>query len=106
MGAVVPVAEPDWSGAHHGLCLYASRVLQAVWDEQARKHSSAASFAPAAASLGTAAAAPAQASRLLPGVSLYLRRCVWAWRWLIPLLPLLALYAAGCGAHAGLPTAP
>ena len=36
MGAVVPVAEPDWSGAHHGLCLYASRVLQAVWDEQAR----------------------------------------------------------------------
>ena len=106
MGAVVPVAEPDWSGAHHGLCLYASRVLQAVWDEQARKHSSAASLAPAAASLGTAAAAPAQASSLLPGVSLYLRRCVWAWRWLIPLLPPLALYAAGCGAHAGLPTAP
>ncbi|EFN51092.1 hypothetical protein CHLNCDRAFT_141404 [Chlorella variabilis] len=34
MGAVVPVAEPEWSGAHHGLCLYASRVLQAVWDEQ------------------------------------------------------------------------
>ena len=36
MGAVVPVSEPDWSGAHHGLCLYASRVLQAVWDEQVR----------------------------------------------------------------------
>ncbi|PRW05942.1 nuclear pore complex Nup155 isoform B [Chlorella sorokiniana] len=34
MGAVVPVSEPEWSGAHHGLCLYASRVLQAVWDEQ------------------------------------------------------------------------
>ncbi|PSC67210.1 nuclear pore complex NUP155 [Micractinium conductrix] len=34
MGVVVPVAEPEWSGAHHGLCLYASRVLQAVWDEQ------------------------------------------------------------------------
>ncbi|KAL4425159.1 hypothetical protein ABPG77_008264 [Micractinium sp. CCAP 211/92] len=34
MGAVVPVAEPEWSGAHQGLCLYASRVLQAVWDEQ------------------------------------------------------------------------
>lgn len=37
MGAVVPVAEPEWSGAHHGLCLYASRVLQAVWDEQVRR---------------------------------------------------------------------
>lgn len=36
MGAVVPVSEPEWSGAHHGLCLYASRVLQAVWDEQVR----------------------------------------------------------------------
>ena len=37
MGVVVPVAEPEWSGAHHGLCLYASRVLQAVWDEQVRR---------------------------------------------------------------------
>lgn len=36
MGAVVPVAEPEWSGAHRGLCLYASRVLQAAWDEQVR----------------------------------------------------------------------
>lgn len=34
MGAVVPVSEPEWSGAHHGLCLYVSRVLQAAWDEQ------------------------------------------------------------------------
>jgi hypothetical protein len=33
----VPVAEPEWSGAHHGLCLYASRVLQVVWDEQVRR---------------------------------------------------------------------
>ena len=24
----VPVAEPDWSGAHRGLCLYVSRLLQ------------------------------------------------------------------------------
>jgi hypothetical protein len=34
MGAVVPVAEPEWSSAHQGVCLYASRLLQAVWDEQ------------------------------------------------------------------------
>ena len=24
----MPVAEPDWSGAHRGLCLYVSRLLQ------------------------------------------------------------------------------
>lgn len=28
MGAAVPVAEPEWSGAHKGLCLYLSRLLQ------------------------------------------------------------------------------
>lgn len=28
MGAPVPVAEPDWSAAHKGLCLYLSRLLQ------------------------------------------------------------------------------
>lgn len=34
MGAVVPVAEPDWSGTHKGLCLYVARLLQPAWDEQ------------------------------------------------------------------------
>lgn len=34
MGAVVPVAEPEWSGAHKGLCLYVARLLQPAWDEQ------------------------------------------------------------------------
>eukprot|EP00887_Chlorella_sp_A99_P007116 scaffold2.g7116.t1 len=33
MGAPVPVAEPEWSGAHWGMCLYASRLLAGVWDE-------------------------------------------------------------------------
>jgi nuclear pore complex protein Nup155 len=33
MGAVVPVAEPEWSGAHKGLCLYVARLLQPAWDE-------------------------------------------------------------------------
>lgn len=33
MGAVVPVAEPEWSGAHKGLCLYVARLLQPIWDE-------------------------------------------------------------------------
>lgn len=33
MGAVVPVAEPEWSGAHKGLCLYVARLLQPTWDE-------------------------------------------------------------------------
>lgn len=33
MGAPVPVAEPEWSGAHRGVCLYASRLLAGVWDE-------------------------------------------------------------------------
>lgn len=30
MGAAVPVAEPEWSGAHKGICLYLARLLQ-VW---------------------------------------------------------------------------
>ena len=34
MGAVVPVEEPEWSGAHKGLCLYVARLLQPAWDEQ------------------------------------------------------------------------
>jgi hypothetical protein len=104
MGAVVPVAEPDWSGAHHGLCLYASRVLQAVWDEQARMH----------------AALPPLLLLLPPALELllplhkpaicctHLRGCVLS-RWRRPPHPhppLLALYAAaGCSAHVGLPTA-
>jgi nuclear pore complex protein Nup155 len=33
MGAVVPAAEPVWSGAHRGVCLYASRLLRPLWDE-------------------------------------------------------------------------
>ena len=33
MGAVVPVVEPEWSGAHKGLCLYVARLLQPAWDE-------------------------------------------------------------------------
>lgn len=28
----VPVAEPEWSAAHKGLCLYISRVLQPIWE--------------------------------------------------------------------------
>lgn len=33
MGAPVPVAEPDWSGAHKGLALHVSRMLSGIWDE-------------------------------------------------------------------------
>jgi nuclear pore complex protein Nup155 len=33
MGAPVPVAEPDWSGAHKGLALHVSRMLSNIWDE-------------------------------------------------------------------------
>jgi len=33
MGAVVPIAEPEWSAAHKGLCLVISRMLRSVWDE-------------------------------------------------------------------------
>ena len=29
----VPVAEPEWSGAHVGLCLYIGRLLQPLWEE-------------------------------------------------------------------------
>ena len=29
----MPVAEPEWSGAHKGLCLYVARLLQPVWEE-------------------------------------------------------------------------
>lgn len=32
MGAVVQAAEPGWSAAHEGLCLYVSRVLGPTWD--------------------------------------------------------------------------
>ena len=32
LGAPVPVAEPEWSASHKGVCLYAWRVLQAAWD--------------------------------------------------------------------------
>ena len=28
----VPVAEPEWSGAHVGLCLYVGRLLQPLWE--------------------------------------------------------------------------
>ena len=30
----VPVAEPEWSAAYKGLCLYMARVLQPVWEEE------------------------------------------------------------------------
>ncbi|KAK9837777.1 hypothetical protein WJX74_004885, partial [Apatococcus lobatus] len=33
MGQAVPVAEPEWSAAHRGLCLYLARILQPAWDE-------------------------------------------------------------------------
>jgi hypothetical protein len=33
MGVPVPVAEPEWSGTHKGLCLYVSRLLGGAWDE-------------------------------------------------------------------------
>ena len=32
MGAALPVAEPSWSAAHRGLCLFASRLLHPVWE--------------------------------------------------------------------------
>lgn len=28
----VPVAEPEWSGGHKGLCLYVGRLLQPLWE--------------------------------------------------------------------------
>ena len=27
------MAEPEWSGAHKGLCMYVARLLQPVWEE-------------------------------------------------------------------------
>ena len=30
----VPVAEPEWSAAYKGLCLYMARVLQPAWEEE------------------------------------------------------------------------
>ena len=33
MGTAVPVAEPEWSGAHKGIALYSTRILTTVWDE-------------------------------------------------------------------------
>lgn len=33
MVQAVPVAEPDWSGAHVGLCLYVGRLLQPLWED-------------------------------------------------------------------------
>ena len=30
----MPVAEPEWSAAYRGLCLYMARVLQPVWEEE------------------------------------------------------------------------
>ena len=30
----VPVAEPEWSAAYKGLCLYMARVVQPVWEEE------------------------------------------------------------------------
>ena len=29
----VPLAEPEWSAAYKGLCLYIARVLQPAWEE-------------------------------------------------------------------------
>lgn len=42
MGAVVPIAEPEWSAAHKGLCLVVSRLLRGVWDDPMFKYSSSA----------------------------------------------------------------
>jgi len=28
------MAEPEWSAAYKGLCLYIARVLQPVWEEE------------------------------------------------------------------------
>ena len=30
----MPVAEPEWSAAYRGLCLYITCVLQPAWDEE------------------------------------------------------------------------
>ena len=30
----VPVAEPEWSAAYKGLCLYMARVVQPAWEEE------------------------------------------------------------------------
>ena len=32
MGAAVPVAEPEWSAAYRGLCLYLARALAPAWE--------------------------------------------------------------------------
>ena len=29
----VPLAEPEWSAAYKGLCMYVARVLQPAWEE-------------------------------------------------------------------------
>ena len=34
----VPVADPEWSGAHVGLCLYVGRLLQPLWETQVIGH--------------------------------------------------------------------
>ncbi|KAK9806121.1 hypothetical protein WJX72_002210 [[Myrmecia] bisecta] len=34
MGMAVPVAEPEWSGAHKGLALFLSRLLRPAWEEE------------------------------------------------------------------------
>ena len=33
MGAVIPIAEPEWSAAHKGVCTVVSRLLRGLWDE-------------------------------------------------------------------------
>ena len=33
MGAVIPIAEPEWSAAHKGMCTVVSRLLRGIWDE-------------------------------------------------------------------------
>lgn len=43
MGAVVPIAEPEWSGAHKGICMYVARLLQPAWDEPMVVHSKSSS---------------------------------------------------------------
>ena len=30
----MPVAEPEWSAAYRGLCLFMARVLQPAWEEE------------------------------------------------------------------------
>lgn len=41
MGAALPVAEPVWSAAHRGLCLFISRLLHPVWEVSLVKSSNA-----------------------------------------------------------------